>query len=110
MKVNTKVTDSLIEKRFAKFPFNYGKKLWCQIDSTKAFDFQYIHLFSQSGWGFGIFYLQGLKFYMTCYWRSIKPFCNFVSGANLRPFTGVIGFTYLWDQSGAPESDFRQNF
>ena len=40
-------TDSLFKKGFAKYPFNSEKKLQCQIDSTKAFRFQYIHLFSK---------------------------------------------------------------
>ena len=47
VKVNTKDTGTLFEKSFVKYLFNYEKRLPCQIGSTKAFPFRYIHLFSK---------------------------------------------------------------
>ena len=71
MKVNTKDTNSLFDKSFAKYPFTSEKKLRCQIGSTKAFRFRYIHLFSKK---------------LKRFWHFVSPGApvnNFVSGANL---------------------------
>ena len=71
MKVNTKDTDSPFEKCFAKCPFNYEKKLRCQIGSAKAFDeIDEVYKVDEVS-GFCI--SKG----------SSKQFCNFISGANL---------------------------
>ena len=45
MKKNTKDTDSVFEKSFAKYPSKKKKKTPIQIGSTKAFRFRYIHVF-----------------------------------------------------------------
>ena len=74
MKVNTKDTDILFEKSFAKFPFNSEKKTLMSDSFNKSFSFSiYSLLFKKAD--------EVLAFCISK--GSSKQFCNFVLGANL---------------------------
>ena len=85
MKKNTKDTDSVFEKSFAKYP-SKKKKFWSRSVQQKLFVFDIFTSFKKSWWSFSILYLQRLQFYVICSSRSSKQFCNFVSGVNLSEY------------------------
>ena len=58
MKMNAKDSDSLYDKIFGNYAFISEKQ--------KHFVFHIFTTFQKHWWGFGILYLQGLQFYVTC--------------------------------------------
>ena len=62
MKVNTNDTNSIFEKSFTKYPFNFEKKMMSDR-FNKSFSFSIDSpLFKKSCRGFDILYLRGLQF------------------------------------------------
>ena len=91
MKANAKDTDSSFEKCFAKFPFNSGKNLWWRIDSTKAFLFRYIHIFSKKLMRFRYFVSPGTSILYDMFFKEQQAILQFC----FRPkFIWIIFCTY----------------
>ena len=84
MKANTDDTNSLFEKKFAKYPFNPEKTMMSDR-FNKSFPFLLFHFFSKKSAEVLVFWISLGSSSMCLHApsRSSKKFCNFVLGANL---------------------------